>query len=963
MAPAESATAATWKTLHVKLPTETVNGDGRLTPSDTWLDAHPDGFLLMRNLHPAAPLGKCMLVKSYNDNKFLVNKRLKRWAPQWKWESPTRWAYRTPFPPEIRFARLDDPRVEVRLSDEPYFPELYAYGIPGGERSFFRPDDCDLFSLYFKRFNGRTLENLMDMYSDTKNGAPVPEPFIWHVIEQLCRAVIFLHTGLTRGDLAKMPSTPKPGWRPVVHRNISESNILLHFPEDDEEQNPLDCCFPRIILEGFDQANLLDDPSHYWCQETPVTRLRKPDKQQARPSLCEDLHMMGEVFRRLVGVHDAVKETLQKDHMGKKTPQQDDTGKKKAGNPEKDLLAFNVNTEVTLYEYLAENLGLEEGQQAAYSNDLIYLLLQWERDELFDNSQLNYMNASVQDEIPKIDFLIEIALPLAAVKVEEYRSQGLTTEADDVSWVVPDPGFDMTPHYINTSNEASAMTRLTTELRYLYGDWIPVRYTYANVVVTSIPEESVDLHTPYHTKVERAQEPPSDPDGGEGPDDSGGGLHDGLVDTDDGGGGPDGSSGDGDDGDHGPKKKKAPAGLAHKQLDPRVANIRKYQFPNRAKEDAVRVWNPLKKVKLEDMETGGDLNKTRKLRNIAQREYKRQMGDKREELKRRVVDDNDGLHLKEAVFSPSASDGRLCMCSNCTRRWNLWILRKVDFYTAELLALHHNAVDAICMPEFQGRQLSQCLEFEPLFFPDEIPLSEPENPFNVDNGVEDWRHNPFGADYREDWEPDRAYPWRKWDYFNPNPNKDVEDQPNANKDVENQKPRPKPKPKDGDTAYKRPAGQDSDGSDDEDDEDDDGKPPRKSPRISEAQKSPKKTPQTSQTDTSTTPAQPSPQQAPQPTRAKPRPKKAPQTTQAQPARRSARIEAKAADKAAAAAREAAAAAKENRKQEAKEKKKAAQKQPSGKARAKAKPPTKIIKLKPSKGKGGGGKGKGKGGKK
>jgi hypothetical protein len=608
--------------------------------------------------------------------------------------------------------------------------------------------------------------------------------------------------------------------------------------------------------------------------------------------------------------------------MGKKTPQQDDTGKKKAGNPEKDLLAFNVDTEVALYEYMAENLGLEEGQQAAYSNDLIYLLLQWERDELFDNPQLNYMNAGVRDEIPKIDFLIEIALPLAAAKVEEYRSQGLTTEADDVSWVVPDPDFDMTPHYINTSNEASAMTRLTTELRYLYGDWIPVRYTYANVVVTSIPEESVDLHTPYHTKVERAQEPPSDLDGGRGPDDS---------------------SGDGDDDDHGPKKKKRPTGLAHKHLDPRATNIRKYQFPNRAKEDAVRVWNPLKKVKLE--ETGGDLNETRKLTKIAQREYKRQMGDKREELKRRVVDDNDGLHLKEAVFSPSAGDGRLCRCSNCTRRWNLWILRKVDFYTAELLALHHNAVDTISdMPEFQGRRLSQYLEFEPLFPPDEIPLSNPENPFNIDNGVEDWRHNPFGADYREDWEPDRAYPWRKWDYFNPNPNKGGEDQPNANKDVEDQKPKPKPKPKDGDTAYKRPAGQDSDGSDDEDD---DGKPPRKSPRISEAQTSPKKTRQTSQADAPTAPV-------------KLRPKKAPQTTQAQPTRRSARIVAKAAEKAAAAAKEAAAAAKEEQKQEAKEKKAAAQKQPSGKARAKAKPPTKIIKLKPSKGKGGGGKGKGNG---
>ncbi|KAK4136094.1 hypothetical protein BT67DRAFT_375445, partial [Trichocladium antarcticum] len=480
------ATPVSWNTVHVKLPTEDFRGPNwggywkrRPTASNAWLDSHPNGFLLMRNLHHIEFFGKCMLVKSLDSNKLIVNKRHKRWAKDWipGWNKhltrasvPSFRAYQTEAPPELRISRRladplglasptlpSDPFVQVELPAEPYFPELYGYGIPGGNRSFIRQDGFtrdgtwDLFSLYFKWYNGRTLANLADMYSDPENGAPIPEPFIWHAIEQLCRAVIFLHTGLTRQDLKTMEwgrtgeSIARRDWIPVVHRNICERNILLHFPEQGEKQDPLDCYFPQIILEGFSDASLLNDPEHLWSKKAPANFLQTTGEPLAPPACYEDIHMLGEVFRRLVAVHDTFKQ-----------------------NPEVGP-DFNVDVEASMYEFRAENLKLPPGQQAAYSEDLLLLLMQWEVDELHEDGELFFTHETVRNKIPTIDFLIDIVLPTAASKVEEYRSQGLTTEDDDVSWVVPDPGFQMTPHYTNMATQRQAVSKLKRELEYVYG--------------------------------------------------------------------------------------------------------------------------------------------------------------------------------------------------------------------------------------------------------------------------------------------------------------------------------------------------------------------------------------------------------------------------------------------------------------------------------------------------------------
>ncbi|KXX79875.1 hypothetical protein MMYC01_203767 [Madurella mycetomatis] len=184
---------------------------GKAKPSDLWLDNYPRGFLLADYLHPYTlpdskrkrrnqqqevdkqrqyP-GKPILIDSIDTGERIVNKRLKRYASDreeyWEFkdtrgETPDAVLHiitcQTPVLPELRFARLSDPRVQIWISDEPYFPELYAYGLLEDEGAFDDADQPGIFSLYFKRFNGGTLGSLMHVFANPEMGAHIPEPFI-----------------------------------------------------------------------------------------------------------------------------------------------------------------------------------------------------------------------------------------------------------------------------------------------------------------------------------------------------------------------------------------------------------------------------------------------------------------------------------------------------------------------------------------------------------------------------------------------------------------------------------------------------------------------------------------------------------------------------------------------------------------------------------------------------------------
>ncbi|KAK3367947.1 hypothetical protein B0H63DRAFT_529653 [Podospora didyma] len=95
----------------------------------------------------------------------------------------------------------------------------------------------------------------MEQYSLARR--TVPELFVWHVIEQLSRAVCYPGLGLTPRNLKNGETRAEAGWTPIVHRDINASSIYLEFPNPSDsdwgELEEIDKqCLPRVILGGFE---------------------------------------------------------------------------------------------------------------------------------------------------------------------------------------------------------------------------------------------------------------------------------------------------------------------------------------------------------------------------------------------------------------------------------------------------------------------------------------------------------------------------------------------------------------------------------------------------------------------------------------------------------------------------------------------------------------------------------------
>jgi serine/threonine protein kinase len=86
----------------------------------------------------------------------------------------------------------------------------------------------------------------------------LPEPFIWHVLRSLAAALRYLFSGRqnpkTRGR--------KPGWRPILHRNVTPESIFLRqaaplaAPADGAEAS---VGYPDVVLGDFRAAMYSDD--------------------------------------------------------------------------------------------------------------------------------------------------------------------------------------------------------------------------------------------------------------------------------------------------------------------------------------------------------------------------------------------------------------------------------------------------------------------------------------------------------------------------------------------------------------------------------------------------------------------------------------------------------------------------------------------------------------------------------
>lgn len=320
-------------------------------PSYNWLQArkhsHNDakGFLLIKQLYP---LNRLLLVQDLHTGELLINKRVRKYLKRDHLATlyPERsdiserltdriQMYGHPIPGDIRFARFAggdqrDPRVEVHLPDKPFFQKLYAYGFPHGRyldgngildyRMFEGPDEHEEAheeilnaSLYYEYLNGGSLEHAI-MRSSRPTAYFVDEVFIWHLIEQLGRALLFLHFGITE------PEEQEPaGWQPICHRWLTMDNIMLHWPDPDDdprEEELRDDRLPRVVLTNFDNAARKGQAEphnngiiHFGRLSLPLDQIKQArygvsprDRawQMEEPDRWQDVYAMGKLLRRIV---------------------------------------------------------------------------------------------------------------------------------------------------------------------------------------------------------------------------------------------------------------------------------------------------------------------------------------------------------------------------------------------------------------------------------------------------------------------------------------------------------------------------------------------------------------------------------------------------------------------------------------------------------------------------------------
>ncbi|CAN8096650.1 unnamed protein product [Discula destructiva] len=156
---------------------------------------------------------------------------------------------------EVRICTLaNDPNVERTLPIGAQFVETLAYQRLEREAyANLQASQRNLTAVYLRFYNGGALNELAERYRLADEA--VPETFIWHAMEQICRGLRYLHLGISSGSRRSTAQAPR-NWDPIYLRDMNESNIWLHFPGPsdrviNDNSNTFDNSFPQIILGDF----------------------------------------------------------------------------------------------------------------------------------------------------------------------------------------------------------------------------------------------------------------------------------------------------------------------------------------------------------------------------------------------------------------------------------------------------------------------------------------------------------------------------------------------------------------------------------------------------------------------------------------------------------------------------------------------------------------------------------------
>lgn len=241
--------------------------------------------------------------------------------------------YAHPIPGDIRFSWIAgrDPRVEVNLPDEPYFQRLYAYGFPHPpeqrhldhglvERADGLPIREEIFntSLYYEYLNGSSLEHTIMRINRLSPDRTyfVEEAFIWNLMEQLLRALIYLHCDVERlgNQRDRNPPRVPPNWWPICHRWLTMDNVMLHWPYPGQEgyDDSVYGRLPRVVLTNFDNAARVGEETHengimyFGRLSLPKDRIKEAHHgvspkdcmwQVEEPGPWQDIYALGKLLR------------------------------------------------------------------------------------------------------------------------------------------------------------------------------------------------------------------------------------------------------------------------------------------------------------------------------------------------------------------------------------------------------------------------------------------------------------------------------------------------------------------------------------------------------------------------------------------------------------------------------------------------------------------------------------------
>lgn len=260
-------------------------------------------------------------------------------------------------------------------------------------------------------------------YFDEESGQAirrsVPEHFIWYVAEQIGEALVYMHLGRPRGTSGPGADTLLPGWKPIYHRDIADSNIFLHYPTTAHSDLGMykARAFPQIVLGDWGEAAIHgDDPALLQGGTPPASTIS--------PELGEwtDVHQFGRVLRLLCMAHVDL-DTYSDDD-------EDDDEDDGIEDNEDESWELDRPDSQTL-----ENCN-EYGADKIYSDELIQLLQTFERPDMDTMAIVNQIQY-----VPPISWIASTLLPMARSRVQSLSQPAVPTVAYyqglDVSWTKP----------------------------------------------------------------------------------------------------------------------------------------------------------------------------------------------------------------------------------------------------------------------------------------------------------------------------------------------------------------------------------------------------------------------------------------------------------------------------------------------------------------------------------------------